>query len=86
MADETVLLRGGSRDGETTERDTSVTRLLANSDAPGLFDVYEITDERQGDAVVFEFVGQEPAGDAAPELQHFQSTGHADDRPSSLPE
>ena len=86
MADETVVLRGGSRDGETTERDTSVTRLLANSDAPGLFDVYEATDRREGDWLVFEFVGQESAGDAAPELQHFQSTGHTEDRPSSLPE
>ena len=86
MADETVLLRGGSRDGETTERDTHVTRLLANSDTPGLFDVYEHTDRREGDFVVFEFVGQEAAGDVAPELQHFQSSGHVDDRPSSLPE
>lgn len=90
----TVLLRGGSRDGETTTVDVGVRRLLAASQAPGLIDVYE---EATGDAAepggdggatvfgdnddasapggdegatVFVFVGQEPAGDLAPELQH----------------
>ena len=36
MGDELVVLRGGSRDGESTEVDEGVRRILAASDAPGL--------------------------------------------------
>ena len=42
----TVVLVGGSRDGESTVVDDDVRRLLAHSDAPGLLDVYEPTGER----------------------------------------
>ena len=61
-----VLLRGGSRDGESTTVDEQVARLLAASEAPGLIDVYEATDEvahvagNDEAAVVYRFVGQEP--------------------------
>jgi len=77
MADVTAVLRGGSRDGESTVLDEDVTRLRAASQAPGLLDVYEATSERveldasQGDATVYEFVGQEPAEGLAPELIHM---------------
>ena len=76
MADEMVVLRGGVRDGESTVVQDGVRRLLAASDAPGLLEVYEANGEtatvpgNQGDALVFVHVGQEPAGDVAPELQH----------------
>ena len=36
-----IVLRGGSRDGESTEVDEHVERLLAASEAPGMIDVYE---------------------------------------------
>jgi hypothetical protein len=75
MADETVLLRGGSRDGETTTRDASVRRLLAASPAPGLLEVYEETEQREGDAVVFEFAGTESADGINPQLIHMQVVG-----------
>jgi hypothetical protein len=61
-----VVLRGGSRDGESTNVDEHVERLLAASAAPGLIDVYEATDELQHlpgneePAIVYAFVGQEP--------------------------
>ncbi|HET7530855.1 MAG TPA: hypothetical protein VFJ98_07850 [Mycobacteriales bacterium] len=61
-----VLLRGGSRDGESTDLDEHVDRLYAASDAPGLIDVYEATEStapvegNDSEAVVFAFVGQEP--------------------------
>jgi hypothetical protein len=61
-----VLLRGGSRDGESTDLDEHVDRLFAASDAPGLIDVYEATEAlasvegNDDEAVVFDFVGQEP--------------------------
>ncbi len=83
MADELVVLRGGVRDGEATSVQEGVRRLLAASDAPGLIEVYEANGETadvQGsddDALVFIHVGQEPAGDLAPELQHAPATGHA---------
>jgi hypothetical protein len=73
----TVVLRGGSRDGESTVVDDEVDRLLAASDAPGLVDVYEATDETQHvrgndePAIVFDFVGQEAIGDMAPEMLHM---------------
>ena len=76
MADELVVLRGGVRDGESTTVQDGVRRLLAASDAPGLVEVYEAngqTEEVAGNpeaALVFIHVGQEPAGDVAPELQH----------------
>jgi hypothetical protein len=76
MSDELVVLRGGVRDGESTTVQDGVRRLLAASDAPGLLEVYEAngeTDEvagNTGSALVFVHVGQEPAGDVAPELQH----------------
>ena len=76
MPDELVVLRGGVRDGESTTVQDGVRRLLAASDAPGLVEIYEAngqTDEVAGNtesALVFIHVGQEPAGDVAPELQH----------------
>jgi hypothetical protein len=78
MAEVTAVLRGGSRDGESTRVDDEVTRLLAASEAPGLLDVYEATDERvaldpaQGDeGTVYAFAGQEPADGWAPEAIHM---------------
>lgn len=76
MGDELVVLRGGSRDGESTTVDDGVRRLLAASEAPGLLDVYEATGETEhlrgndDPALVFEHVGQEPADGVAPELLH----------------
>lgn len=61
-----VVLRGGSRDGESTNVDEHVERLLAASEAPGMIDVYEATDTtehlRGNDdaAIVYRFVSQEP--------------------------
>jgi hypothetical protein len=61
-----ILLRGGSRDGESTTVDETVQRLLAASEAPGLIDVYEATAEtahvagNEDEAIVYAFVGQEP--------------------------
>ena len=71
MTTELVVLRGGSRDGESTSVDDGVRRLLAVSDAPGLLEVYEAngeTAEVEGnaqDARVFVHAGPEPAGDTA---------------------
>lgn len=76
MSDELVVLRGGVRDGESTSVQEGVRRLLAASDAPGLIEIYEAngeTAELPGNdrvALVFVHVGQEPAGNLAPELQH----------------
>jgi hypothetical protein len=76
MGDELVVLRGGSRDGESTTVDEGVRRILAASDAPGLLDVYEAngeTAEVRGNtepALVFEHAGQESAEGVAPELLH----------------
>lgn len=81
MSDELVVLRGGVRDGESTTVQEGVRRLLAASDAPGLVEVYEAngqTEEVAGNpeaALVFVHVGQEAAGDLAPELQHSPSPG-----------
>jgi len=69
MSEELVVLRGGSRDGESTRVQDGVRRMLAVSDAPGLVDVYEAngeTAELEGNdelALVMIHVGQEPAGD-----------------------
>lgn len=76
MADELVVLRGGSRDGESTTVQDGVRRILAASDAPGLLDVYEANGQTQHvrgnteDALVFEHAGQESAEGVAPELLH----------------
>ena len=76
MSDELVVLRGGSRDGESTTVQEGVRRLLAASPAPGLLEVYEANGEtatvsgNSGDALVFVHAGQEPAGDVAPEMLH----------------
>jgi len=76
MSDELVVLRGGVRDGESTTVQEGVRRLIAASDAPGMVEVYEANGEtgrvkgNNDDALVFIHVGQEPAGDLAPELQH----------------
>jgi hypothetical protein len=81
MADELVLLRGGVRDGESTTVQEGVRRLIAASDAPGMIEVYEANGEtgrvkgNNDDALVFVHVGQEPAGDLAPELQHSPTPG-----------
>jgi hypothetical protein len=81
MADELVLLRGGVRDGESTTVQEGVRRLIAASDAPGMIEVYEANGEtgrvkgNNDDALVFVHVGQEPAGDLAPELQHSPTSG-----------
>ncbi|MCU1589320.1 MAG: hypothetical protein JWP11_576 [Frankiales bacterium] len=76
MSDELVVLRGGSRDGESTTVDIGVRRILAASDAPGLLDVYEAngeTEQLRGNdepAFVFVHAGQEPADGVAPEMLH----------------
>lgn len=73
----TVLLRGGSRDGDSTEVADEVSRLFAPSDAPGLLDVYEATETtahirgNDAEAIVFEWVGQEPTEGVAPEAIHM---------------
>lgn len=78
MSDVTALLRGGPRDGETTSLAPDVSRLLANSDAPGLLEVYEATGEREHvrgnevEAVVFRHAGQESAEGIAPEAIHLK--------------
>lgn len=75
-----VTLRGGTRDGETTEVDDDVRRLLAASAAPGLVDVYEETEEtvqvpgNPTPARVFDFAGEEPADGMNPELLHHPLT------------
>lgn len=76
-----VVLRGGSRDGESTTVHDGVRRLLAPSRAPGLLDVYEANGEtevlpRNSDpALVFVHVGQEPADGVAPEAPHMPASG-----------
>ncbi len=77
MADELVVLRGGSRDGESTTVAEGVRRVLAASVAPGLIDVYEANGETQhvagndaGRAGVRRTSAQEPVGDIAPEMLH----------------
>lgn len=76
--DAVFLLRGGGRDGEVTTVTHGLTRLIAVSNAPGLVDIYELTDETaehpeaDGPVGVFEFTGQETTEGLAPELQHMQ--------------
>ncbi len=77
LDDPTVLLRGGSRDGETTTVSPEVTRLYAVSDAPGMLDVYEATGTTVNvpgndvTATVFEWMAHEPADNVAPEALHM---------------
>ena len=79
MAELTAVLSGGSRDGESTVIDEEVKRLFAASEAPGLLDVYERTEERrhlrgnEDPAWVFTFAGQESAEGIAPEAIHMPS-------------
>ena len=81
MAEDLVVLRGGVRDGDSTTVQSGVRRLLAASDAPGMIEIYEANGEtgrvrgNSEDALVFVHVGQEPAGDLAPELQHSPTPG-----------
>lgn len=81
LDDPTVLLRGGSRDGETTTVAPEVTRLYAVSDAPGLLDVYEATETRvhvpgnDVTATVFQWVTQEAADGVAAQAFHMHP-GH----------
>ena len=73
-----VVLRGGSRDGESTNVDEHVERLLAASDAPGLIDIYEMTEEtmhlagNDEPAIVYSFVGQEPLTEHEGTQLHMQ--------------
>lgn len=79
MAELTVVLTGGSRDGESTVVDDSVRRVYAASDAPGLLDVYEDTGTTRAlagnsdPAHVFAFAGQTAAEGIAPEAIHMPS-------------
>ena len=75
-----VLLRGGSRNGESTTVDDHVGRLYATSEAPGMVDIYEATDElapvrgNDEDAVVYQFVDQEPVTDTTITHLHMPAT------------
>jgi hypothetical protein len=75
-----VLLRGGSRDGESTTVDVHVERLYAASEAPGMVDVYEATDEltpvrgNEEAGIVYNFVGQEPVSDTTATHLHMPLT------------
>ena len=75
-----VLLRGGSRDGESTTVDEDVERLLAASHAPGLIDVYDRTDElvhipgNDEDALVYLFSGQQPVTEVPATNLHIPHT------------
>jgi hypothetical protein len=76
----TVLLRGGSRDGESTTVDEHVERIYAASEAPGMVDIYEITDEfaplRGSDepAIVYAFADQEPVTETTATHLHMPAT------------
>ena len=78
-----IVLRGGSRDGESTDVDEHVERLLAASSAPGLIDIYEATTEtehlRGNDepAIIYDFVGQEPLGDNSLVHLHMPHSPHS---------
>jgi hypothetical protein len=74
MADERVVLEGGSRSGESTVVADGVRRLLAVSDAPGLLEVYEADGRTTDDGdLLFVHAGQESAEGVAPELLHGPS-------------
>jgi hypothetical protein len=76
MSEELVVLRGGSRDGESTRVQEGVRRLLAASPAPGMVEVYEANGQTEtlggnpDDALVFLHVGQEPADGVHGEMLH----------------
>jgi hypothetical protein len=76
-----VLLRGGSRDGESTTVDEHVARLYAASAAPGMVDIYEATEEltdlRGNDeqAIVYQFVDQEPITETTATHLHMPASG-----------
>lgn len=76
-----VLLRGGSRDGESTTLDVHVRRLYAASQAPGMVDIYEATDEladvrgNAEQAVVYAFADQEPLTDDTTMHLHMPASG-----------
>jgi hypothetical protein len=81
LNDAIAVLVGGSRDGESTTVAPGVTRIVSPSDAPGLVDIYEETDElrrlpgNETPAVVFEFAGQEPAPERiTAESMHMPTT------------
>jgi hypothetical protein len=75
-----VLLRGGSRDGESTTVDKHVTRLYAASEAPGMVDIYDVTDEfvslpgTDEGAIVYRFADQEPITDTTVMHMHMPAT------------
>ncbi len=72
MANDVVVLEGGSRDGESTHVSEGVRRLLAVSDAPGLLDLYEADGRTTEDgSLIFVHVGQESAEEIAPEMIHL---------------
>lgn len=73
-----AVLHGGARDGESTTVASGITRIITPSDAPGLVDIYEQTDElrplpgNDTPAVVYQFAGQEAAPDRIPaEAMHM---------------
>jgi hypothetical protein len=76
MAQDLVVLHGGSRDGESTLVHEGVRRVLAPSDAPGLLDVYEANGQTEAvpgnddEALVLVHVGQQSADGVAPDLLH----------------
>jgi hypothetical protein len=76
-----VLLLGGSRDGESTTVDEHVARLYAASDAPGMVDIYEATEElahlRGNDdpAIVYRFTDQEPVTETTATHLHMPANG-----------
>ncbi|HEU0104124.1 MAG TPA: hypothetical protein VFR07_17555 [Mycobacteriales bacterium] len=82
MAEQLVVLRGGSRDGESTTVQEDVRRLLAASAAPGLLDVYEANGEFEdlegnpGPAMVFVHAGEQSAEGIAPEGLHAPAAPH----------
>ena len=77
-----MVLRGGSRDGESTRVQEGVRRLVAASAAPGLLDVYEANGEtapverNEGDALGFGHVAQEPVDGVASEMLHPPQQQH----------
>ena len=82
-----MVLRGGSRDGESTTVQEGVRRLVAASAAPGLLDVYEANGEtapverNDGDALVFVHVAQEPVDGVASEMLHPPQQEHPPAQP-----
>ena len=76
-----MLLRGGSRDGESTTVDRHVDRLYAASDAPGMVDIYEATEElahlRGNDdpAIIYRFADQEPITETTAAHLHMPASG-----------